>query len=179
MSPCLWMHVTRRTGCFLSLSPGSFSLSFDSFLRCRGRSALSDAPSLCALRVRQWAADRGPCLPSGSAQHLSCAVEWSWRVGFFLREPPDVRILAGLFFSGSVPLERHSCPRGRLGREDPARMRRTLHACAVLCRLGWLSSLPSSRGLAEPLKLSLPERVSLCILTRFYFRGKNCLFLIL
>lgn len=126
MSPCLWMHVTRRTGCFLSLSPGSFSLSFDSFLRCRGRSALSDAPSLCALRVRQWAADRGPCLPSGSAQRLSCAVEWSWRVGFFLREPPDVRILAGLFFSGSVPPERHSCPRGRLGREDPARMRSPL-----------------------------------------------------
>lgn len=173
MSPCLWMHVTRRTGCFLSLSPGSFSLSFDSFLRCRGRSALSDAPSLCALRVRQWAADRGPCLPSGSAQRLSCAVEWSWRVGFFLREPPDGcqnsrRSFLQRFGSSGKAL----LPQGAPGAGGPC-------THAVLCRLGWLSSLPSSRGLGEPLKLSLPERVSLCILTRFYFRGKNCLFLIL
>lgn len=127
----------------------------------------SDVPLPCALS--QWAADwelfASAALLSGWVV-LCGVVMASW---LFLREPPEVRILAGLVFRGFSFSRRRSCPEEAWGGRPPAR---------TLCLLEVAVSLPSSCHLAERLcaQLGHPSSVSLkeqawCLLT-FLFWGK-------
>ena len=110
------------------------------FLWCRGRSALSDAPSLCALSPSVSGGSRA--LFASAAPLSGWVVLWSGHgeLAFSLGNPQMSEFSQVFSSAGSVPPEGRSCPRGSLGREVAARMRSPP---------GWLPSLPSSRGPAE------------------------------